>query len=136
MSKEIREQINKVKNFGQFINENINEEKFAYHVTSRKNLTSIKSKGIEPRVPTDYGDNGDAKAVYLFKTEDDTNTALSQWLGERIDDWEEENDTEYDEIVLKININGLEEYLIDTVEYEWTCLTHIEPSRIVDVLVM
>ena len=109
---------------------------FAYHVTSRKNLKSIKSKGLEPRVSTDYGDNGGAKAVYLFKTEDDTKTALSQWLGERICDWEEENDTEYDEIVLKINITGLDEYLIDTVDYEWTCLIHIDPSRIVDVLVM
>lgn len=113
-----------------------NKEIFAYHVTRRKNLSSIKRKGIKPRVPTDYGDNGDAKAVYLFKTEDDTKTALSQWLGERIDDWEEENNKEYDEIVLKININGLEEDLIDTVEYEWTCLVKIEPSRIVDVLEM
>ena len=133
---QIIEENGKLKAKGKFGNENINEQKFAYHVTSRKNLKSIKSNGIEPRVPTDYGDNGDAKAVYLFKNEDDTKAALSQWLGERIDDWEEENVTEYDEIVLKININGLEEYLMDTVEYEWTCLTHIEPSRIVDVLVM
>jgi hypothetical protein len=122
--------------FSKNVNEGINESKFAYHVTRRKNLTSIKIKGIEPRVPTDYGDNGDAKAVYLFKTEDDTKTALYQWLGERIDDWEEENDEEYDEIVLKINIDGLEEDLIDTVEYEWTCLVTIEQSRIVDVIEM
>jgi hypothetical protein len=62
--------------------------------------------------------------------------ALYNWLGERIEEWEEENDKEYDEFVLKINIDGLEEHLIDSVEYDWTCVVNIEPSRIVDVIEM
>ena len=128
--------IDKVKNFKQFVNENINEPNFAYHVTRRKNFNSIKKKGIEPRVPTDYGDNGDIKGVYLFKTIEDTQNALYNWLGERIEEWEEENDKEYDEIVLKINIDGLENHLIDSVEYEWTCLVNIQPTRIVGVIEM
>jgi hypothetical protein len=136
MSKDIREMIDKVKNFKQFVNENVNESKFAYHVTRRKNLPSINKKGLEPRVPKDYGTEGDIKGVYLFKTIEDTQNALYNWLGERIEEWEEENDKEYDEVVLKINIDGLEEHLIDSVEYEWTCVVNIEPSRIVDVIEM
>lgn len=119
-----------------YLNENYFDEKFAYHVTRRKNLPSIKKKGLEPRVPKDYGTSGDIKGVYLFKTIEDTQNALYNWLGERIEEWEEENDKEYDEVVLKINIDGLEQDLIDSVEYEWTCLVNIEPSRIVDVIEM
>jgi len=136
MSKDIREMIDKVKNFKQSVNEQVNEPKFAYHVTRRKNLPSIKKKGLEPRVPKDYGTDGDIKGVYLFKTIEDTQNALYNWLGERIEEWEEENDKEYDEVVLKINIDGLEQDLIDSVEYEWTCLVNIEPLRIVDVIEM
>ncbi len=136
MSEDIRKMIDKVKNFKQFMNENVNEPKFVYHVTRRKNLNSIKKKGLEPRIPKDYGTDGDVKGVYLFKTIEDTQNALYNWLGERIEEWEEENDKEYDEVVLKINISGLEEHLIDSVEYEWTCLVNIEPSRIVDVIEM
>ena len=120
----------------EFLNENINEPKFAYHVTRRKNLNSIKKKGLEPRIPKDYGTDGDIKGVYLFKTIEDTQNALYNWLGERIEEWEEENDKEYDEVVLKINISGLEEMLIDSVEYEWTCLVTIEPSRIIGIIEM
>ena len=136
MSEDIRKMIDKVKNFKQFVNENVNEQNFAYHVTRRKNLNSINKKGLEPRIPIDYGIAGDVKGVYLFKTIEDTQNALYNWLGERIEEWEEKNDKEYDEVVLKININGLEEHLIDSVEYEWTCLVNIEPSRIVDIFEM
>jgi hypothetical protein len=136
MSEDIRKMIDKVKNFKQFVNETVNEPKFAYHVTRRKNLNSIKKKGLEPRIPIDYGTDGDVKGVYLFKTIEDTQNALYNWLGERIEEWEEENNKEYDEVVLKINISGLEEHLIDSAEYEWTCLVNIVPSRIVDLIEM
>lgn len=125
-----------VKPFDMFVNENINNPKFAYHVTRRKNIRSIMKKGLEARVPIDYGTEGDIKGVYLFKTVEDTQNALYNWLGERIEEWEEENDKEYDEVVLKVNIEGLEEYLIDSVDYEWTCVVDIEPSRVVEVIEM
>ena len=124
MSEDIRRVIDKVENF----------KGFAYHVTRRKNLNLIKKKGLEPRIPKDYGISGDVKGVYLFKTIEDTQNSLSNWFGERIEEWEEENDKEYDEVVLKINITGLEDSLIDSVEYEWTCLAIIEPSRIIEVI--
>jgi len=90
-------------------------------------------EGIEPIVPLDYGDSGDLKGVYLFKTLDDTKNALYNWFGERIEEWEEENDDRYDEVALKIDISGLEDYLIDSVEYEWTCTITITPDRIIEV---
>jgi hypothetical protein len=123
-------------NLIEIIKEEIQESQYAYHVTSRNNLKSIMKKGLEPRIPEDYADTGDIKGVYLFKTLDDTKNALYNWLGERIEEIEEEIGKPYDEIVLKINISGLEEYLIDSVEYEWTCTVRIESSRIIEVLEM
>ena len=103
----------------------------AYHVTSKHNLDSIMKNGLEARVPEDFGEHGDTKGVYLFKTIDDAKTALTQWLGERIDDWEEETGEEYDEVLLHVNITGLE--CLDTVEFEWTCLEDITADRIMSV---
>lgn len=108
----------------------------AYHVTRRSNLDSIRNIGLEPRIPKDFGLEGDVKGVYLFKTIDDVENSLYNWLGERIDEWEEETGEEYDEIVLKIDLTGLEKELIDSVEYEWTCITTIESHRIIDVIEM
>ena len=74
---------------------------------------------------------GDTKGVYLFKTVSDAKTALYNWLGERIDEWEEETGKEYDEVLLHVDISGLE--CLDTVEFEWTCLDHIPPNRILSI---
>lgn len=122
--------------FQKFTTTDSPEGQFAYHVTRRENLPSIMSKGLEPRIPNDYGTSGDIKGVYLFKTIEDVEGALYNWLGERIEEWEEENDLVYDEVVLKINIVGLEHHLIDSVEYEWTCVVNIEPSRIIEIIKM
>lgn len=123
--------------FNNFVNENmIDDKRFAYHVTSRKNIKSIMKKGLEPRIPEDYGEHGDTKGVYLFKTLEDTENALFNWLGQRIEEIEEETGQEYNEVVLKIDISNLENELIDTVEYEWLCLVKIEPFRIVDIIEM
>jgi hypothetical protein len=107
-------------------NENKSLLKYAYHVTRRCHVESIMEKGLEPNVPSDYGD---FKGVYLFKTIEDTENALYNWLGDRIEEWEEENDEEYEEVVLKINTAGLEENLIDSVAYEWTCLVVIVKAK-------
>jgi hypothetical protein len=113
--------------------EEFNEKRIiGYHVTNQSNLKSILKKGIEPRVPEDFGENGDVKGVYLFKTGNDTNTALGNWFGERIEEWEEENDKEYKECILVVDLTGLDLY--DSVEFEWTCLEHISPERIIQVI--
>lgn len=132
--------IRKVSQFWHFEKERITQKniqmnesvmQMAYHVTDKKNLESIFKNGLETRVPEDYGETGDTKAVYLFKTIDDAKTALSQWLGERIEDWEEETGETYEEVLLHVNITGLE--CLDTVEFEWTCLEDIPADRIMSV---
>jgi len=117
-----------IKKFEQFTN-----TLFGWHVTRRSNIPSIVEQGLIPKIPEDYGKHGDTKAVYLFKTPDDASTAMSQWMGDRIEDWEEEHDEEYDEIVLKVDLTGFEKDLHDTVEFEWTCLRTIPPERIISV---
>ena len=108
------------------------QPKYAYHVTRKNNLNSIYKNGLEPKVPIDYGIDGDEKGIYLFKSIDDTENALYNWFGERIKEWEDENDEQYDEIILKIDIDGLEDYLIDSVD----CTVKIDPSRIIDTFEM
>lgn len=125
-----------LKSFRKRILESNSDKRYAYHVTDRKNLKSIMKNGLEPRVSQDYGEDGDIKGVYLFKTLDDTHNALLNWLGIRIEEWEEETGEEYDDVVLKIDITGLEATLLDTVEFEWTSIENIDPSRIVDVFEM
>lgn len=131
----IKEQLSiKNINLEEFKNEVIDDGNlYGYHVTSKRNLKSIMKIGLETRIPEDYGTDGDKKGVYLFKTLEDTQTALYQWLGERIEDIEEETGIEYNEIILKVNLSGLEKYLSSDVEFEWCCSVNIEASRIIEV---
>jgi hypothetical protein len=103
-----------------------------YHVTNQSNLKRILKTGLEPRVPEDFGEKGDVKGVYLFKTASDTDNALSNWFGERIEEWEEEHDKEFKECILVVDLTGLDLY--NSVEFEWTCLEHISPDRIIQVI--
>lgn len=105
----------------------------AYHVTSERNIRNIKKNGIIPKIPEDFGEKGDMKAVYLFKTKDDMDIALGSWFGERIDDWEEENEKDYKETCLTVDLTGLEDELYDSVEYEWTCFATITTDRILSL---
>ena len=106
---------------------------FGYHITQRRKLKSIMKKGLIPKIPVDFGNSGDLNGVYLFKTKSDAENGLQNWFGERIEEWEEEHTKEFDEICLTIDLTGLEQYLLDSVEYEWTCITIIDPSRIISV---
>jgi len=86
------------------------------------------TKGLLPSVPLDMEDT---KGVYLFKSIDDMTNALMNWFGERIEEWEEENDKLWEEIYIKIDLTGLEVH--DSVEYEWTCLEAISPQRFLQI---
>jgi hypothetical protein len=113
------------------IYDNFNK-RLAFHITQRRNLKSILKNGLIPSIPADFNTD-EFKGVYLFKTKSDAENALYNWLGERIEEWEEENDKEYDEVCLTVDISGLESNLIDSVEYEWTCTKKILPSRILSI---
>jgi hypothetical protein len=74
MSKEIREQIDKIKNWSKFLNENSesNEiitpnENFLYHGSNIKNLDSIKKYGLVP----DFGDVVKGTEAYEYYMDDD-----------------------------------------------------------------
>lgn len=114
-----------------FTYENYNNKVIAYHVTDKKNLESILKNGLEPKIPLDYGENGDVKGVYFFKTREDMNIALSSWFGDRMDEIEEETGEIYEEIELIVDITGLDR--IDSVEYEWIVTENISPDKIIDV---
>lgn len=104
-----------------------------YHVTSKRNIKSIMKKGLVPHVPEDYGTDGDIEGVYLFKSIEDTRNALYNWFGERIEEIEEETGRDYNEVCLEVDLTDMEGSLIDSVEYEWTCVDVIPPERILRV---
>ena len=99
-----------------------------YHVTRKELLPSIVSQGLLPQVPDDMED---IKGVYLFKSIEDMNNALMNWMGEKMDEWEEENNKLWEEIYIKVDLKDLEIY--DSVEYEWTCLEVISPQRFLQI---
>jgi hypothetical protein len=62
----------------------------AYHVTACCNLPNILKKGLLPRIGRRAKECREKmKAVYLFRGQDDLETALGNWLGECFDDMPE-----------------------------------------------
>ena len=57
-----------------------------YHVTSRKNLASIRRNGLKMHIPKDMDDE---EGVFLFKDYGDAEDAVMTWLGDRFDEDEE-----------------------------------------------
>ena len=110
------------------------ENKYAYHVTSNEKLNDELENGLEPEHPEGYEGIDTPKGVYLFKTLKDVYYAMYHWLGKRISSEENETGDKYNEVVLEINISGLEDKLVDSAEHEWICLSQIEPNRIMGVL--
>lgn len=54
MSKEMREQIDRVKNWKQFLNENTNSDKKYYHSTFGRNIDEILKNGLSNEVESIY----------------------------------------------------------------------------------
>lgn len=78
-----------------------------YHITSRSNLPKIKQQGLVPKVSEDYGEYGDQEGIYFFKSKKHAEDALMNWLGERIEEWEEETGNEYDEVLLVVDLSDV-----------------------------
>ena len=98
--------------------------KYLYHVSPKKNLASIKQKGILPYAlaPADLSDK---KAVYLFKDRDEMEDAITNWLGDKFDE---------DEPLLCFTIypSGLDIEL-SNVEYEVISYNPIPPKNIIKI---
>lgn len=125
--------MNYLKNYNLFLESNINM--YGYHITNKKNLPSIFKNGLLPNKPTDYGVEGDVEGIYLFKSIEDTQNALMNWLGERIEEWEEKTGETYEEVCLKIDMSNLH-YMdyFDSAGFEWTVIVPIPPENIVEVI--
>lgn len=109
------------------------EGEFVYHVTHRSHLPSIQKYGLVPKVPEDMEDT---KAVYVFPSEYDMQTALAQWFGERLEDLIEEGIYTDDWVCLGILLEGVDwDNCISDVGYEIAILHTVEPQyiRVLDI---
>lgn len=102
------------------LNEALNQPLF--HVTRKKNVPSIRKKGIIPKVPVDMADQ---KAVYLFIDKKSLEDAVMNWLGDRFDEEEEL-------VILTINPDGLNIHPSDA-SYEVMTFEVIPPQAIINV---
>lgn len=103
-----------------------------YHITPTKNLSSIMSTGLVPRIPVDM--QGEPQGVYLFKSKEDAETALGGWFADR-DIWGfqgEEGFVPDDGFsLLEIDSNGIMDTNdVDAAQYEIIVTHKIEPRFI------
>ena len=113
--------------------EAMNKKTLGYHITRRTNLPSIRLNGLLPSVPEEFQDE---EGVYFFKSKEGAVDALYNWLGERIEEWEEDNGEEYDEVCLTVDLTGLESELQDWGGYEWIYPHVIPPARIIKTVTL
>jgi hypothetical protein len=107
-----------------------------YHVTSKRHLPTIYQNGLTLKIPEDYGEDGDEIGIYCFPSMDDVENAMMNWLGERIEEWEEEEQTEYQEICLVLDISNLKIKEKHNIDYEIIVKEPISSDRIVDLIEM
>ena len=73
-----------LKNWNNYLNES--QRTFYYHITKTTNVPFILKQGLIPKKPTDFED---VEGVYLFKSIEDAEDAVMNWLGDRFDEDEE-----------------------------------------------
>ena len=79
-----------------------------YHVTTLLNFQRIRTEGLFPRVGSNARAAGERRpAIYCFRNREDMDNALSNWLGERLQD---------DVAILTINIESLKQ---ESEAHEW-----------------
>lgn len=77
------QELENVYNTSHRIKEDKEQTNYLYHVTPKKNLSSIEKHGILP------SDASDKKAIYLFKDKTEAEDALMNWLGDKFDENED-----------------------------------------------
>ena len=94
--------------------------KIVYHVSLKRNLKSIMKYGLIPKIGTRSKELKEEKAVFLFTTREDMETALGQWLG----NWFSEKT-----VLMSLEITLPDEFpIIDsTVDYEKVSKIRIPP---------
>lgn len=97
-----------------------------YHVTLKKNELKILNEGLIPQIGDFSSMAGESvKSIFLFRSIEDLDNALSNWLGEEFDD-------KYGEdcplVVFKISLP--ENIWVDNNEFESTYYDIIDPKYI------
>lgn len=104
------------------------EQQFAYFIAPAEAIGEIQKQGILPEIP-DWDEEGDnVKGVHMLKTPQDVARVLETWLGANIEYWEDANERPYNEMMLKIDITGLQ--LIEALGNVLISTETIEPQRI------
>jgi len=120
MSKEIREQIDKIKNFGQFLNENTEiknklndfliDGRYLYHYTLTDNLDSIMDDGLIPKKYSNSYYKDGAIGIFLTRFDSLYKANLPQPLMDEMDEYYE-NEELYDTkpiVRLWVDVNELD----------------------------
>lgn len=89
-------------------------------------------QGLIPAIPIEYEGDEKERGIFFFPKYEDMENALLNWLGERIDEWEEDRGEEYDEVALEVELSGLN--MLSNVEYEVQVLEPISWDRVLRVL--
>lgn len=111
----------------QFINiiENAGDDVTLYHVTPTANMASIRSAGLVPLMGDRSSKMEDDPAIFLFKSKDDADDAVSNWLGDEFDE---------DEGLTLLQITVPRSFIIpSSAEYEVMVKDVITPDRIIDL---
>lgn len=100
----------------------------AYHITEKRNLASIQEKGLVPSVGPRSKDLGEPEnVVYFFRSLEDVDNALLNWLGE----WYEDYEDEIDLVILEVNLHGFE---FTQEAFEYQVRETISPDRIQQII--
>lgn len=77
---------------------------FAYHITTKKAYNKIKKEGLIPKIgklSKEYGEK--EKRIYFFLSKEEAENALSNWLGEAI---EEHYGDDVECVMLKVDLSS------------------------------
>lgn len=97
-----------------------------YHVTSHKNIDSIKKRGLIPRLGTNAKACGETKhVIWCFPSKQLMNDALGGWFEDLCDD-----DNGMDCIVIDVPNHYVEN---STVEYEKIITQLVSPKHIIKI---
>jgi hypothetical protein len=72
-----------------YMPEDTTEDRVFYHVTAKRNLRKIKKNGLVPTIGNRSEQVETDEAVFLFTSLEAVEDAMSNWLGDEVDEDEE-----------------------------------------------
>jgi hypothetical protein len=84
------------------------EKKYAYFIAPAEDIGKIQHQGLLPERADWDEEKDNVKGVHMLKSTQDVAKVLETWLGANIEYWEDTNERAYNEMMLTIDITGLE----------------------------